>query len=209
MDKGKWLEEDRVKFLRKMGIRRGQSLLDFGCGSGNYAIPAAQIVGAEGTIYALDRNRGALDELMRKAEAEGLTNIKRMEASGQLKIDLEEESIDVVLLYDVLHHYYFPRAGDRGRILQEVHRVLKPNGFVSFYPGDPQVYHNYHELEITERQIENVDFRLASEHSGMLIHEGMLVRGKVLNFRKSHSIGARPTPRAPETGWKHGESQII
>jgi len=158
--------------------------LDFGCGSGNYAIPAAEIVGAEGTIYALDKNRGPLDELMRKAEAKGFTNIKRMETSGQLKIDLEEESIDVVLLYDVLHHYYFPRARDRGRILQEVHRVLKPNGFVSFYPGDPEVYHSYRELEIIERQIENANFYLESEHSEMLIHESMLVKGKVLNFRK-------------------------
>jgi precorrin-6B methylase 2 len=76
MDKEKWLEQDGVKFLRRIGIRRGQILLDFGCGSGNYAIPAAEIVGGEGTIYALDKNRRALDELMRKAEAEGLTNIK-------------------------------------------------------------------------------------------------------------------------------------
>jgi len=117
-----------------------------------------------------------------------------------LEIDLEEESIDVVLLYDVLHHYYSPRAEDREKALDEARRVLKPNGFVSFYPGDPEVYHNYQELEVIKRQIENADFRLASEHSGTLIHEGMLVRGKVLNFRKSHSIGARPTPRAPETG---------
>jgi ubiquinone/menaquinone biosynthesis C-methylase UbiE len=191
MDRGKWLEEDGVEFLRGIGIKRGQAVLDFGCGSGNYAIPAAEIVGGEGTIYALDKNRRALDELMRKAEAEGLTNIKRMEASGQLKIGLEEESIDVVLLYDVLHHYYFPRAEDRGRILHEVHRVLKPNGFVSFYAGDPEVYHNYRELEIIERQIEDANFYLESEHAGMLIHEGMLVKGKVLNFRK------RPFHRSP------------
>jgi ubiquinone/menaquinone biosynthesis C-methylase UbiE len=191
MDKEKWLEQDGVKFLRRIGIRRGQILLDFGCGSGNYAIPAAEIVGGEGTIYALDKNRRALDELMRKAEAEGLTNIKRMETSGQLKIDLEEESIDVVLVYDVIHHYYFPRAEDRGRILREVHRVLKPNGFVSFYAGDPEVYHNYRELEIIERQIEDANFYLESEHSGMLIHEGMLVKGQVLNFRK------RPFHRSP------------
>jgi len=196
MDKEKWLEEDGVELLREIGIRRGQSLLDFGCGSGNYAIPAAQVVGAEGTIYALDENARRLDELIRKAEAEGLTNIKRMEASVRLKIDLRDESIDVVLLHDVLHHYYFPRAGDRGRILQEVHRVLKPDGFVSFYPGDSEVYHDYQELEVIERQIEDAGFYLVSEHPGMLIHEGILVKGKLLSFRKGHSIGGRSTLRA-------------
>jgi ubiquinone/menaquinone biosynthesis C-methylase UbiE len=200
MDREKWLEEDGVEFLRRIGIKKGQAVLDFGCGSGNYTIPVAKIVREEGTVYALDKNRRALDELRRKAEAEGLTDIKRMETSGQLKIDLEEESIDVVLLYDVLHHYYFPRAEDRGRILHEVHKVLKPNGFVSFYAGDPEVYHNYRELEIIERQIEDANFYLESEHFETLVHEGMIVMGKVLNFGKGRSIGARPTLRALERG---------
>jgi ubiquinone/menaquinone biosynthesis C-methylase UbiE len=191
MDKEKWLEEDGVKFLRRIGIGRGQIFLDFGCGSGNYTIPAAKIVGKEGIVYALDKNKRTLDELMRRVEVKELGNIRRMEASGQLKIGLEEESVDVVLLYDVIHHYYFPRAEDRGRILREVHRVLRPNGFVSFYAGDPEVYHNYQELEIIERQIEDANFYLESEHSGMLVHEGMLVKGKVLNFRK------RPFHRSP------------
>ncbi len=191
MGSGKWLEEDGVKFLRKVGIKGGQIILEFGCGSGNYALPAAEIVGATGTIYSLDKNRTSLDDLMREAQAEGLTNIKRMDTAGQLKIDLEEESVDVVLLYDVLHHYYFPRAGDRESILGEVHRVLRPDGFVSFYPGDPEVYHYYREIKIIERQIEDAHFQLESEHSGTLVHEGMLVRGKVLNFRK------RPFHRSP------------
>lgn len=191
MDREKWLEEDGVEFLRRIGIKKGQAVLDFGCGSGNYTIPAAKIVGEEGTVYALDKNKRALDELMRRVEVKELGNIRRMETSGQLKIGLEEESIDVVLLYDVLHPYYFPRAEDRGRILHEVHRVLKPNGFVSFYPGDPEVYHNYQELKIIERQIEEANFYLEGEHSGMLIHEGLLVKGKVLNFRR------RPFHRSP------------
>jgi len=40
-----------------MGIKRGQTILDFGCGSGNYANPAALIVGRKGKVYALDKKR--------------------------------------------------------------------------------------------------------------------------------------------------------
>ncbi|MBE9483077.1 MAG: hypothetical protein IMY88_05280, partial [Chloroflexi bacterium] len=49
-----WIEEAGEKFLKDIGIKRGQKVLDFGCGSGNYTIPAARIVGEQALVYALD-----------------------------------------------------------------------------------------------------------------------------------------------------------
>ena len=39
----KWLETKGIEFLKKVGIKPGQTVLDFGCGKGNYSIPAARI----------------------------------------------------------------------------------------------------------------------------------------------------------------------
>ena len=103
--------------LQRVGIRKGQIVLDFGCGSGTYTIPAAQIVGKHGRVYALDKDKMALDELMREAESAGLKNIERMDTSGGLEIDLADDSVDVVLMFDVLHSFYFPQAEDRRRLL--------------------------------------------------------------------------------------------
>jgi ubiquinone/menaquinone biosynthesis C-methylase UbiE len=61
--------------LLEVGIDEGQSVLDFGCGSGTYSLPAAKLVGKKGRIYSVDVNRGTLDNLSRKAEREGLENI--------------------------------------------------------------------------------------------------------------------------------------
>jgi len=36
----KWLEKDGLELLERAGLREGQIVLDFGCGVGNYAIPA-------------------------------------------------------------------------------------------------------------------------------------------------------------------------
>jgi hypothetical protein len=36
--------------------------------------------------------------------------IDRMETSGELEIELADESVDVVLLFDVFHSYYFSKA---------------------------------------------------------------------------------------------------
>jgi len=41
--------------LRAVGVRGGLTVLDFGCGSGNYSIPAAKIVGEKGKVYTLDK----------------------------------------------------------------------------------------------------------------------------------------------------------
>lgn len=186
----RWLEEYGKEFLRRVGIKRGQTVLDFGCGSGNYAIPAAAIVSRDGKVYALDKERRGfwpsegLDKLIRRAESRRLENIVVMKTSGKLKMDLEDESVDVVLLYDVLHSYYFPKEEDRRSLLCEVYRILKSNGFISFYPGDPEVSHNYSELETIKREIENANFHLESEYTGMIIHEDVIQKGHVLKFRK-------------------------
>jgi len=63
------LESQTLKVLERIGIRKGQTVLDFGCGSGIYTIAVARIVGEQGRVYALDKDKGALGELMQKAEA--------------------------------------------------------------------------------------------------------------------------------------------
>lgn len=174
----KQLEKIARKLLRKVGVDKGMTVLDFGCGSGSYTIPAAQLVGEGGRVYALDKDETVLDDLMRKARSEGLRNVQRMEASSESKIDLRESSVDVVLLYDVFHDYYFPRRGERRRLLNEVYRVLKPEGILSVYP-------KHMELEKIKAEIEGVNFNLEHEHSGILIHNNKdLERSLVLNFRK-------------------------
>jgi len=48
--------QPREDILKEVGIKPGFYILDYGCGSGGYTIPAAQMVGESGKIYALKRN---------------------------------------------------------------------------------------------------------------------------------------------------------
>jgi len=190
-DLRKWLEKDGVEFFSRIGLSKGQIVLDFGCGTGNYAIPAAVIVGREGRVYALDKQRQGfwpsegLDELISRAESKALQNIVALKTSGELKTKLEDDSIDVVLLHDVLHYYYFPKKEDRMKLLHEIYRVLRPNGFISFYPGDPEASRNYSELETIKREIKEADFHPESEYIGTVIHEDVVQKGRVVKFRKA------------------------
>lgn len=131
--KGIGLEPDIIRILKRIGIKTGVSVLDFGCGSGTYTIPVAKIVGKQGRVYALDKDKNALDNLMKKAELAGLKNIKKMATSGELEIELPDESVDVSLIFDVFHRYYFPQIEDRKRLLDEIYRIIKIDGFLSVW----------------------------------------------------------------------------
>lgn len=113
--------------LEKVGLEQGQVVLDFGCGIGSYALPAARIVGPEGMVYALDVHPLAIKTIERRARQEALANLKTIH-SGQ-GTGLPDESVDVVLLYDVFH-----MIPDQGALLQELHRVLRPGGLLSVIP---------------------------------------------------------------------------
>ena len=163
--------------LKRIGIRKGQTVVDFGCGSGTYTIPAAKIVGQRGRVYALDKDKEVLDELMQKAVSADLSSIERMETSGKLEIELTDDSVDVVLLFDVFHSYYLPQAADRRRLLGEIYRIMKPTGFISVWPK--------HMESEAEDEIKNANFHLGEEFSETLIHDNKnLEKGKILNFRK-------------------------
>lgn len=107
-----------------------------------------------------------------------------MKTSGELRIKLEDDSIDIVLLHDDLHYYYFPRKENRIKLLREIQRILRLNGFISFYQGDPGVSRNYSELETIKREIEAANFHLESEYIGTVIHEDVIQKGRVVKFRK-------------------------
>lgn len=104
-------------------IREGAHLLDYGCGPGSYTIQAAQLVGSSGIVYAADSNSVAINEVKRRANKKGLTNIKTVLTDSVT--GLADASVDVVLLIYVLHEFKSPDL-----IINELNRVLKPKGIL-------------------------------------------------------------------------------
>jgi ubiquinone/menaquinone biosynthesis C-methylase UbiE len=177
------LESQAIEVLERIGIRRGQTVLDFGCGYGMYTIPVANIVSEQGRVYALDKDKEALDTLTQKADLAFLKNIERMETSGELEIKLADETVDVVLLFDVFHSFYFPQAGYRRRLLGEIRRIMKPSAFFSI-----SVWPNLIEPEI-EGEIRNADFRLEREIPETLTDGNKDIETRrILNFGKAQNV---------------------
>jgi ubiquinone/menaquinone biosynthesis C-methylase UbiE len=115
----------RRKILAEVDIRPGFSVLDYGCGPGSYIIPLAELVGEWGKVYALDIHPLAISGVERLASKKHLANVETILSNCETGLD--SGSLDVVLLYDVFHH-----LSDREGVLRELHRVLRPEGILSF-----------------------------------------------------------------------------
>jgi ubiquinone/menaquinone biosynthesis C-methylase UbiE len=113
------------KILKDAGVKPRYRVLDFGCGPGGHSIAAAELVGEQGKVYALDIHPMALKKVQKLASDKGLTNIETIHS--YCATGLEAESLDMVMLYDIFH-----MLGDREAVLNELHRVLKPDATLSF-----------------------------------------------------------------------------
>jgi ubiquinone/menaquinone biosynthesis C-methylase UbiE len=115
----------RANILREVGIKPGFTILDYGCGPGSYIIPAVQLVGKTGKIYALDIHPMAIKSIRRIIAKKRLTNVETIQSD--CKTGLSDSIVDIVLLYDIFHD-----LSDPDGVLAELCRVLKTDGILSF-----------------------------------------------------------------------------
>ena len=115
----------RKNILKELGIEPGFHVLDYGCGPGSYIVPLAELVGESGKVYALDIHSLAIQKVKDIASKKQMANVETILSDCQT--GLPDNSLDVVLLYDIFHH-----LSDRDKVLKELHRVLKLDGILSF-----------------------------------------------------------------------------
>lgn len=177
-DMQRWMASQGIEFLKDIGMKSSQVVLDFGCKHGTYAIPAAMVVGDNGTVYAIDKNKDALNELAKKAGEKELKNIECIAVTDPVKLQLSNTSVDMILLYDVLH-----LVEGRKRLLRELYRVLKPLGILSVYPRHHKEDMNM-DLDEVKKEIESIGFRFKKKSVKTLMHDDKLEKGNVLTFSK-------------------------
>jgi len=189
-----WLKEHADDCLAAIGVRPGQRVLDFGCANGSYTLPAAKIVGKQGKVYAIEKSAEALETLRRLADAQGFAHIDTINTHGGVRIPLEDESVDLVLLHDVLHLIGWEEnrgqttrrstATDRRSLLEEMYRVMKWDGLLSVFSPHLVTHTDIASEDDLNQEIESVGFRLEKEMYHQLIHDGHLQQGRLYGFRK-------------------------
>jgi arsenite methyltransferase len=122
-----------------LDARRGERILDVGCGPGFYVAELLDEVGAEGAVVGIDGSAAMLSVAAHRCERH--PNVSFHEADV-LSLPVETASFDRALCVQVLEY-----VQDVGRALAEMHRALRPGGrlvvwdvdwdTVSWHSSDP------------------------------------------------------------------------
>ena len=115
--------------LREANIKHGLTILDYGCGPGNYSIAALKLLEGTGVVFALDKHPLAIKSVLKKIKKRRVTNIQTIHS--KCETGLASNSVDVVFLYHVFNDLENPDD-----VLEELHRVIKPSSILSFMEFD-------------------------------------------------------------------------
>jgi len=100
----------------------GEVVLDLGSGGGIDVLLSARRVGPTGLAYGLDMTDEMLALAERNRAAQGATNVRFLKGHIEA-IPLPDEAVDVVVSNCVIN-----LSTDKGQVLREAFRVLRPGG---------------------------------------------------------------------------------
>lgn len=112
-----------LALLQRAGVRAEQTILDWGCGAGFFALPAAQLVGPNGRLIGVDVQPEMVSATQEAARQAGLTNVEVRLASGDYDLPEGIGPVDWVILAYVLHE-----VGDPQKLLRAARQILAPQG---------------------------------------------------------------------------------
>lgn len=120
--------------VERLGLATGERVLDVCCGSGASAIPAAEILGAEGSVVGVDLAENLLELARAKAKQRGLTNIQ-FQSGDLMHLPFDDESFDTAVC--VFGIFFVP---DMEAALRELKRVVRNGGRVAITTWGPRFF---------------------------------------------------------------------
>jgi arsenite methyltransferase len=113
------------EILKALGLQQRQKVADVGSGGGYFALRFAEIVEAEGRVFAVDTNPKFLEFIQDSAKEKVLTNVETVLTEEDKPI-LPEKSVDLVFMRNVCHH-----LSNRVEYFRRLKNTLKTSGRVA------------------------------------------------------------------------------
>jgi ubiquinone/menaquinone biosynthesis C-methylase UbiE len=136
------------KTLKVMCLKEDDIMIDIGCGTGYFILPASEITGPSGKVIGVDISQEMLDEV--RSKINGIGHNIELVLSNSAELPVRDSQATFALLSNVLHE-----AEDMMGMLAEASRVLKPGGRLAIIewektemPVGPPIEHRLHHEEI-------------------------------------------------------------
>jgi ubiquinone/menaquinone biosynthesis C-methylase UbiE len=121
------------KTVERLNLKPNSRVLDVCCGSGASALPAAEIVGSQGSVVAIDLAEKLLELGRKKAAQRGLTNIE-FRHGDMLNLNFENEFDAVVCVFGI---FFVP---DMESAVRELWRAVAPSGKLAITTWGPRFF---------------------------------------------------------------------
>ena len=127
-------EDSEVQGMDILSKIQSPMVLDIGCGTGRTAIKIAKSLPKGGHLNGIDIynvnaiSGNSLATVNRNAELEGVSDKSTFQYGSATEIPFEDNKFNIVNLSSVLHEVH--DYEDKERAMKEIHRVLKPKGFL-------------------------------------------------------------------------------
>jgi ubiquinone/menaquinone biosynthesis C-methylase UbiE len=118
------------KILEGAGICPSMKVLEIGCGTGFFTIPAGEMLGNNGSLIAMDMLPMSVEMVANKVQEANLSNIVQVMKGDALDTKLEKESFDEVIIFGVIPAPMLPME----KLMAEMHRILRPGGVLAVWP---------------------------------------------------------------------------
>lgn len=103
-------------------IKKGDNILDIGCGPGHLSIYMAIATGREGIVTALDIHPLAIKSVEELIAINDIKNIKTVLTSS-LDSGLQDSSVDIVYIFNS-----YDMIRNKNKLHDEINRILKKDG---------------------------------------------------------------------------------
>ena len=117
------------KKLLPFNIRKGSTVVDYGCGTGRYLKQASELVGDSGLVYAVDIHELAIESAFRIIKRHGLKNVKPEKTDGNTT-HIPSGIADLIYALDMFH-----MVRNTFIFLQELKRISKRDGILIIEDG--------------------------------------------------------------------------
>ena len=116
-----WYGKKEIRrVIKNLDVKRNNTILDFGCGSGITTLQVAKKAGKNGRIVAVDLSEKQIEKAYDKMAKNGESNVVFVK---EYKFSLKKNSFDRVVMVNVLEHLDNPK-----KRLTEVFSSLKKGG---------------------------------------------------------------------------------
>lgn len=123
-----FLDSDEI--LKELDLTGLETFMDAGCGDGHIAIKAIEEYLPNGNVYAVDIYDASIEDMETYKKENNVDNLINIEADITEGIpNVEDDSVDVILLVNVFHGFKASRRLDDAVI--ELKRIIKSKGKIA------------------------------------------------------------------------------